>query len=222
MQERSLGMKDEGMSRENCKPGHVTLPLKAPQGLPYHLRVKAEVLTMTQEALSDLTWGLLYLLLPLLQPHLPPCSSSGPSCSKFSKESFFPHIHLVCTLLLLPSGLYSDITFPVRSSLPPFPDTLYPPPCLIFSVSITASQHWIYLAYLHLLSVSSKKNNSSCGQEFLSTGSCCTLGAWQYLAYCRCSINICGMTAERVIKEDYAKLRLLGFIWKVKGSCGCF
>ena len=55
MQERSLGMKDEGMSRENCKPGHVTLPLKAPQGLPYHLRVKAEVLTMTQEALSDLT-----------------------------------------------------------------------------------------------------------------------------------------------------------------------
>lgn len=76
---------------------------------------------------------------------------SGPYAQSPGKEGFSPDLHLACALL--PSGLYSDTTFPVRPALPLFPDTLYPLPCLIFSLPITTSHYRMYFAYLPLFVV---------------------------------------------------------------------
>lgn len=139
------------MTGENRKSDLVTLPHKAPQCLPISLRIKAKVLKMSQEALSDVP-RVLQTSCSLCSRHTGRLAAlSGPCAQSPGKEGFSPDVHLACALL--PSGLYSDTTFPVRPALPLFPDTLYPLPCLIFSLPITTSHYRMYFAYLPLFVV---------------------------------------------------------------------
>lgn len=171
------------LQERKWKSDHVTIPVKAPQWLPISLS-KNESPNNDLGSL-DLPRGV-SLLAPSAPTALASLQQFRAFMLQFPLREGFPrappsppqYIQLVCTSF--PSGIYSDITLPVRSSLPPFLNTLYSLPHFIFlpTCYLPGNTEYILLIYLHLLSAFSKRNKSSWGQKFLSIGSLLYSCAW--------------------------------------------